>query len=50
MARSELFHIGIVVPDIETAVTRFTELLGVTWGPILEMDNPFTTAAGRLSR
>jgi catechol 2,3-dioxygenase-like lactoylglutathione lyase family enzyme len=46
MARSELFHVGIVVPDIDTAVAHFTELLGISWGPIVEIDNPFQTAAG----
>jgi catechol 2,3-dioxygenase-like lactoylglutathione lyase family enzyme len=46
MSRSELFHVGIVVPDIEAAVTHFSDLLGISWGPIIEMDNPYTTAAG----
>ena len=46
MSRSELFHVGIVVPDIAAAVAHFTDLLGITWGPIVEMDNPYTTAAG----
>lgn len=48
MARSELFHVGIVVPDIAAAVEHFSDLLDISWGPIIEMDNPFQTAAGEL--
>lgn len=33
MSRIELFHVGIVVPDLEAARARFTELLGLEWGP-----------------
>lgn len=29
------YHVGIVVPDVEAARQRMTELLGVTWGPII---------------
>ena len=32
------FHVGIVVPDIEAASARLTELLGVSWGPLLEVE------------
>ena len=32
----ELFHVGIVVPDLTVARARFTELLGVEWGPVAE--------------
>jgi catechol 2,3-dioxygenase-like lactoylglutathione lyase family enzyme len=46
MARSELFHVGIVVPDIEAAAQRFTDLLGIEWGPIIEMENSFRRASG----
>jgi catechol 2,3-dioxygenase-like lactoylglutathione lyase family enzyme len=35
---SELFHVGIVVPDLESGCERFTELLGVEWGPIMEYE------------
>ena len=30
-----LYHVGIVVPDVETAQAHFTELLGIEWGPVL---------------
>jgi catechol 2,3-dioxygenase-like lactoylglutathione lyase family enzyme len=33
-----LYHVGIVVPDIEVAQAHLTDLLGITWGPILETD------------
>src|SRR5579872_2583076 len=33
-----LYHIGIVVPDIQTAQATFTTQLGVTWGPVLHLD------------
>jgi hypothetical protein len=34
-----LYHVGIVVPDIETAKVHFTDLLGITWGPTLETES-----------
>jgi catechol 2,3-dioxygenase-like lactoylglutathione lyase family enzyme len=33
-----LYHVGIVVPDIEAAKARFTDLLGITWGPVVETE------------
>jgi Glyoxalase/Bleomycin resistance protein/Dioxygenase superfamily len=33
-----LYHVGIVVPDVEAAQTALTEQLGVTWGPVLHLD------------
>ena len=38
MVWSEHYHVGIVVPDIEIGVAKLTELIGVTWGPIVGMD------------
>ena len=32
------YHVGIVVPDVVAARTRLTDQLGLTWGPILHMD------------
>ena len=43
----ELFHVGIVVPQIEAARERLTELIGVQWHPIRENDVPIRDAAGR---
>ena len=31
------YHVGIIVPDVRAARARFTELLGVQWGPIMHM-------------
>lgn len=33
-----LYHIGIVVPDVEVARAHLGELLGITWGPVLHVD------------
>jgi catechol 2,3-dioxygenase-like lactoylglutathione lyase family enzyme len=33
-----LYHVGIVVRDIESAKAHFTDLLGITWGPVLHVD------------
>jgi hypothetical protein len=35
---SPLYHVGIVVSDVEAARTALTEQLGVTWGPVLHLD------------
>jgi hypothetical protein len=34
-----LFHVGIVVPEIAPAQARLHELLGVDWGPVVEIDD-----------
>jgi hypothetical protein len=31
-----MFHVGIVVPDLDLGRARFTQLLGTQWGPIVE--------------
>jgi catechol 2,3-dioxygenase-like lactoylglutathione lyase family enzyme len=36
--KTPLFHVGVVVPDIEAARARFTEILGVAWGPMVEAE------------
>ncbi len=33
-----LFHVGIVVPEMASAQGRLHELLGVEWGPVIEID------------
>ena len=41
------YHVGIVVPDVAAARERMTELLGVTWGPIMHIDEvPYRDADG----
>jgi catechol 2,3-dioxygenase-like lactoylglutathione lyase family enzyme len=34
-----LYHVGIVVPDIELAKARFTDLLGISWGPVVHTES-----------
>jgi hypothetical protein len=43
---SEMFHVGIVVPEIEAAQAHFSELLGVEWGPLMEQDIDVRDGAG----
>jgi hypothetical protein len=38
MSLSEMYHVGIVVPELDAARVRFTELLGAQWGPVVEND------------
>lgn len=38
MGVSEMYHVGIVVPDLDAGCARFTELLGITWGPVVARD------------
>ena len=38
MSLTEFFHVGIVVPDIDAGRARFTELLGIDWGPVMRTD------------
>ncbi len=33
--QGQLYHVGIVVPDVEAAMAHFTDLLGITWGPVV---------------
>src|SRR5262245_44026356 len=46
MSLSEMFHVGIVVPDLDAARARFTELLGTQWGPIAENEIEIRDADG----
>jgi catechol 2,3-dioxygenase-like lactoylglutathione lyase family enzyme len=36
--QGQLYHVGIVVPDVEVAKAHFTDLLGITWGPVVETE------------
>jgi catechol 2,3-dioxygenase-like lactoylglutathione lyase family enzyme len=41
------YHVGIVVPDLEAAQARLTELLGVRWGPVMAVgENHLRDAEG----
>jgi len=41
-----MFHVGIVVADLDAASARFTELLGCAWGPVAENDIEVRDADG----
>jgi hypothetical protein len=32
------YHVGIIVTDIEAASTRLSDMLGITWGPVMALD------------
>ena len=34
----QLYHVGIVVPDVEVAQAHLTDLLGIKWGPVVETE------------
>ena len=36
MGLSEMYHVGIVVPELDVGRERLTELLGIVWGPVVE--------------
>jgi hypothetical protein len=46
MSLSELYHVGIVVPDIESGCERLSSILGVEWGPVVESDTQIRDGAG----
>lgn len=46
IALPPLYHVGIIVPDITKAQSRLTEMLGVSWGPVIRMDSvPYRDAS-----
>lgn len=45
-ARSELYHVCIVVPALEAARAHLTELLGVQWGPSMTFEFGYIEADG----
>ncbi|HXY90965.1 MAG TPA: VOC family protein [Acidimicrobiia bacterium] len=47
MSLSEMYHVGIVVPDLDAARARFAELLGVTWAPVVEGDIEIRDGGGK---
>ncbi len=36
--QGQLYHVGIVVPDVEVAQAHLAELLGISWGPVVHVD------------
>jgi hypothetical protein len=42
------YHVGIVVPDVVAAQAELSRQLGVTWGPVMQLDaNAVRDEAGR---
>jgi catechol 2,3-dioxygenase-like lactoylglutathione lyase family enzyme len=48
MGMSEMYHVGIIVPDVEAGRQRLTELLGIVWGPVVEAPTEVQDAEGRV--
>lgn len=46
---AELFHIGIVVPEMSDAMQRLSSLIGIRWGPLIESDTSVADGAGDIS-
>lgn len=36
MRGSDIYHIGVIVPQLETAMAELTDILGLAWGPVVE--------------
>jgi hypothetical protein len=36
--QGQLYHVGIVVPDVEVAQAHLSDLLGISWGPVVVVD------------
>jgi hypothetical protein len=43
-----MYHVGIVVPDLVEGQRRLAALLGVLWGPTMDIVAPFIDAGGDL--
>jgi hypothetical protein len=47
-ALSPHYHVGIVVRDLAAAQAQLTELLGITWGPVMHLDGTdYRDSSGR---
>ena len=42
----DVFHFGVVVPDIEMAMAEFGRRFSLTWAPLQERDQKATTGGG----
>jgi hypothetical protein len=50
MAFSEMYHVGIIVPDVESGRKRLTELLGTVWGPVVETEMEVQDGEGQVAK
>ena len=47
MGTPRIYHVGIVVPDLEPAMAQLGETAGVTWGRVQRFTVDFDTPSGR---
>ncbi|MFW3169298.1 VOC family protein [Geodermatophilus sp. CPCC 206100] len=45
----EIYHTGLVVEDLETAMAELTAVLGLTWTPVEDRELPVVTPDGPLT-
>jgi catechol 2,3-dioxygenase-like lactoylglutathione lyase family enzyme len=41
-----MYHVAIVVPDLDRGLARFSDLLGLTWGPEVNFDREIRLGDG----
>jgi hypothetical protein len=46
MSTARIYHVGIVVSDLERAMAQLTDVAGVSWGRVQRYPVDFTTPAG----
>jgi hypothetical protein len=46
LGKLDVFHVGLVVPDLELAMTTIGENLGIAWAPVQQRTQPVRTGAG----
>jgi catechol 2,3-dioxygenase-like lactoylglutathione lyase family enzyme len=46
---TDMYHVGIVVPDLEEGQAHFADLFGVRWAPIIEAPTPVRTSEGAVA-
>ena len=46
VTHNSLFHVGIIVPHLESAQKRFSQTIRVTWGPIIDGEPSFLDSEG----
>jgi len=44
---TDMFHVGIVVPDLDTAMEQLSATLGMRWSQRMETEMPTRTSGGR---
>ena len=48
LGKLDVFHVGIVTPDIQLAMKAIGENLGIAWAPVQQRTQPVRTGAGEL--